>query len=515
MVQPILYIHLMKIVLSSDNFAIRPDHFVIDSNDSILTSGNDFTLTIHAVDKSGNDVVDYNESLQLSGSSPVLEHDEEKSNCITGTLNKSSGNFRNGKAVVTLNYDEIGKLKLLLTEYNSSDYAHVDLDDTDYNSTTNDSPNHQGAIYRQIKSADTSYRFNLDHFELIDINLSDYHNAPDSNFTYLARVPFTNNIDPNMASKLEFTINAKTQQDNIAKNYNYKCYANSLDLKIEYLINDNIASNTNPGKLENILYKWYDDNSTKNEDSSFQALGSLLNINTITKNIFNTDHNGTAKLTVKLNFDRTHNEPVNPFKLNIKDITVEDSTNPAITDPNTNDSADHNATFLYARAKSTKYIYKTTANNITTPIMVQVYCDQFPATVTNCPSINIANAQTNEYKWWMSMSHNMATGDGNITLKTTEGIVAPTSVNIDDANNGIDNTISVTKQNANTVNINFDTANPTDTSTWLIYNKDTDSVPLPFYKVEFIGTSGWTGKGKTGHVIGNDINDKKLKRLEW
>ena len=79
--------------------------------------------------------------------------------------------------------------------------------------------------------------------------------------------------------------------------------------------------------------------------------------------------------------------------------------------------------------------------------------------------------------------------------------------------NGTDDSVIVTNTGGtpNTVDIDFGS----DTDTWLIYNKDINSPPSPFYRVHFIGTSGWSGHGKTGYVVGDDINEKKTRRLEW
>jgi len=50
----------------------------------------------------------------------------------------------------------------------------------------------------------------------------------------------------------------------------------------------------------------------------------------------------------------------------------------------------------------------------------------------------------------------------------------------------------------------------------LIYNPASAILaPDPFYKVRFIGTSGWAGLGKTGHVVDSNTSIKKNRRLEW
>ncbi len=54
-----------------------------------------------------------------------------------------------------------------------------------------------------------------------------------------------------------------------------------------------------------------------------------------------------------------------------------------------------------------------------------------------------------------------------------------------------------------------------NTNRWLIYNKDTNTTPSPFYRVRFIGQSDWAGHGDTGHVVDSNVSTKKNRRLGW
>ena len=118
----------------------------------------------------------------------------------------------------------------------------------------------------------------------------------------------------------------------------------------------------------------------------------------------------------------------------------------------------------------------------------------------------------------LSTAHDMSTqDDGNITLivGSTTGSLNNTTVSINSGDNGTDESITVSGTAPNIVDIDFDTTNPTDTSSWLIYNKDSNNIPSPFYRVRFIGTGSWAGEGKTGNVVGGNVNKKKIRRLEW
>ncbi|MCB4775220.1 MAG: hypothetical protein LGB73_00375 [Sulfurovum sp.] len=533
---------------SSDSFAVRPDHFTIDINTSIIRAGETFPLIIHAVDGKGNDVLNYNESINIrgvsslplsylpnhlnepiniGGASPSLNYSESNTNCITGTLKKVHGSFVNGRAKIDLTYSEIGNLKLLLSEQSNTDFAYVDFDDTDFNQTTHDSQNYWGTIYRQIGSAVVNRSFIPHHFEVTNVKLHDHHETTDINFTYLAAneslYRIHDQINTFMTALLELNVTAAAKQKTTTKNYNAGCYANNLThFTIGYQINNTTPTSINPGNLSSILYRWYDDSSLVNGGNRSATLGSSVVIaspsSNIPKSVFNTDHNGSALLGVQLNFDRAYNAPVNPFKFHITDLNISDGDT---EDNNNSISPSHDATFLYARIKPTKYLYTDTKNSIKTPIMIQVYCSKWIST-TNCPGIDLT-AATNDYRWFISTSHDMQTkNDGNITLElgtpnpTNSTItINDTTPQINTTSKGIDSNINITGVAPVSASIGLKTNLPTDTNLWLIYNKDNDDIPTSLYRVRFLKTGHWTGEGKTGHVVGDDINTKKTERLDW
>jgi len=247
-------------------------------------------------------------------------------------------------------------------------------------------------------------------------------------------------------------------------------------------------------------------------DSNF-TIAQAANTNNLNKNIFITDHNGSANLDIGLNFVRQYNTPINPFSLHIVDVNVTDTDAVFGTDT----SIDTNATYLYARAHPTRYLYdEITESSVNTPVMIQVYCDKWPAaTATTCPQVDTMQGQTNEAYWWLATEHNVSTGDGAVVLSAAGGTIAPASIK---PANGRDDTVMVTNGGSahNTVDISLVTTVPgAQTDDWMIFNPDSNTPPTPFYKVQFIGSGKWVGSGKTGHVVGGDINTKKVHRTEW
>ncbi len=311
-----------------------------------------------------------------------------------------------------------------------------------------------------------------------------------------------------MSSSLSLGISAKNGDGNLTKNYNKECYAKDLSLDIGYLINSKIAqgangNNPNPEGIDKILFELKDDKNLKKVASN--VLSPKISISSISADIFNTDHNGSAKLQLKINFNRKMNNPVQPFFMNIKDInaTDADNTGSKMVDEN----LDNNATFLYAKVKPSQKIYDyISENSVETPISILVY---------SLPSGDVKLEKTlftltNEYNWFLNTIHNPV-NDGLVKLSIGNGVDATvTNPNI---NKGSDNNVKVTAKTSQRpleVHINL-----TGTDSWLIFNPDKDSEPQPFYKVRFIGGGGWTGYGKTGNVVDTDNNYQKSKRLEW
>jgi len=209
---------------------------------------------------------------------------------------------------------------------------------------------------------------------------------------------------------------------------------------------------------------------------------------------------------------------------------IDDTVSPTdLIKGNTGTLTNQNATMYYARTRASKFFYEDiTDSNVTTPILIDIYCD---LGFTQCGIIGIdtVNGAINEMNWWLSLGHNETTqNDGNITLvinlpgaiiegKTTDTPTVDTDVTVD--TQAQDATITV-RSNASelpmTVLIDLDQANPTDTNHWLIFNpEDSILTPSPFYKVRFIGEASWTGEGQTGHVVDVNASYKKSNRLDW
>jgi hypothetical protein len=278
---------------STDAFAVRPEYYKIDDIDKNLTAGKDFTVLIKAYDADKKVIGDFNFS-----DAPVEFDFKDSLGCKTGDLNsthsplKTSVDFINGEANVTLNYTEVGDLNISVKEYNDSNkFAGVDEKQED-NATL-------------LIGEGNSF---VKHFNPAEFKLNAVYNDydTDNNFTYL-------DDDVNVFSHLELNITAVNADGNRTENYNKDCYAKDVDI--------NISHDSPDADVNSILYK-YKDASGKIHGIFEVDKNDEVNV-TYSKENF--DGNGTAKIDIYLNFDKNYSNPVNPFEFNITKIDVNDT----------------------------------------------------------------------------------------------------------------------------------------------------------------------------------------------
>ena len=328
----------------------------------------------------------------------------------------------------------------------------------------------------------------------------------------------------------------------VTTNYIKGCYAKDTNLTLTLGGNSITYPGTIPALTKFIYYNPLEDNGTNDgegEHNFTTPITSPISIASLPIENINTsfppDGKGTTSIEYKLNFDRKLNLVVNPFKMSLNGINIIDEDSVTETG-GTVTITDKNATMYYARTRASKFFYEdVTDSDKDTPIAVDVYCD---LGFTECDDIGLETyrSQINEMNWWLSLEHNATGGDGNVTLLVgtvtpsgTASVSSPstTTTTADPANvqitaGGIDTNVNVSATSTNrpmTVEIELvresDPASLPYTNEWLIYNKNAPTAPSPFYKVEFIGVSGWAGHGDTGNVVESNTSTKKNRRLGW
>ncbi len=362
------------------------------------------------------------------------------------------------------------------------------------------------------------------------------NNDNDNTWVYMYtmdKTQYPNGVDANMSYNIHGVFKVVGYNNAPVDNFVSQCYAQDVDMNLiaTYISNQAEAPAFGYDLIDinstdsSIVYRPRENNNSLAYDTNIggYAIGQDAQY-------FKKDMKAAIDMDLGYNFNRSYNIPSNPVYIAFKDFNLTLASQPSSLQANGkstyevfgNMDLDQNVTFIYGRAKPSKYFYDdVTANSVTTPISVEVYCDLGYTTCQNL-GIDTVNGQTGDAYWWRSTSHdNVGAQDGNIILTTTHTSANVSSpVLIPSSSKGVDSTVTVSytgDTRPTTVNIDFgtDSATGSYTDRWLIYNKDANSVPTPFYRVRFIGTGSWAGEGQTGHVVGGESNKKKSRRLEW
>ncbi len=393
--------------------------------------------------------------------------------------------------------------------------------------------------YTDINTMIFPYDFNLTGVQphIGPYNRSNAH-AP---FVYINTPPTLDIDNKDMSYNMNGTFFAAGYNDVRLSNFVNGCYAYDVNMSMNFIYNSPEPTLDNEPYLSYSLkdHHTYDktdiyrpDNGVYDLDIGTDTNNSKPFIITQEKEFFVKEMNGSITMDLGYNFKRDYNKPLDPRYIEFKDFNITHVINhnsPTTIHADLTDDhkifgdkiLDDNVTFVYGRAKPSQDFYDdVTENFVDTPISVVVYCDQDPIT---CSTVyNITNgtfSQTDQYDWYLSLGHVTSQNDGNITLSASTGAdVAPSDsspypINFINGVNAPDIRVSATV-NTRPLDVNI-TFVETDTNKWLIYNKDKNETPIPFYRVRFIDESGWAGHGDTGHVVDSDTSTKKNRRLEW
>ena len=511
---------------STDNFAARPQRFSLSSTQvafpDLLRSGRDYNLSLVAEDALGNPTQNYDQyknSIDVNGTLYLSTGTPDTTNMLEGNLTLGYGDFNitNGisvapgtgsNEVVSISYNDVAKVGFILQD---PYWAQVDNDDTPQDCTTTIVTHSNGTTDTVEAPAyicgDFNATFIPDHFDVVENHI---YNHAQGGYTYLSN-------DLNMSVHVTTVIKAMNAKNGITKNFRtgtgYYEHPVSVDMNVTtWKGTGSVHPLGNPAIIKDIT-----------PAVSLGFGGADANgTHTIAWN----DANSTQQLL--FNYKRDMNQPVDPFDVNGSDVNLTVVSTYTGTAPegvaviSGTGLADNNATFIYARAHASKPIYDNVISNAKqTPIIIDVYC-MLPLAACQSHGINTALAGTNSYKWWLALDHNMSMGYGNIELSTSASATVTQNPSVHIEAGAKDETVTVTAVSATRplsvdVDLVTNTAMPFHTDSWLIYNKDLNAVPSPFYKVIFVnnGAANWTGFGQTGHVVDTNVSTSTNKRLEW
>jgi hypothetical protein len=502
---------------SSDNFAIRPNYFSIDSTQTafpnLLRSAEDYNLSVYAYDygvTSGtNGTNDYN----ITGATSLFDLNTTKYNrdgdinaSMYGTAVWSAYDFNMSDGVswssavasgVTevagVQFNDVGKINLKVIDEN---WATVDIDDTLQDCSAD------GAYI----CGDKNVTYIPYYFDFHDLNITNNNGNPGT-FTYIA------NEVAQMAGRIHTTMRALNKSGDETRNFaTYPLWENNVTVipvvvKSTYLYPD--ANETN---ITNLSIGFSDGNKT------------------VTWNETNTSQ------YLRFNFRRDVNQTAIPFDVNGTDLNI--SMLSHYVDAEDGDVADINGSRLGTGVLNLPYTVVSPADGNTTflygrviPRDIRVFGDvDFTANawyeVYNAPMINgnLLSPSKNDALWYTNRLHNdINDGDGNVTRLQSAPTVS-TAVNIGSASSGTGiETYSFTHVGAG--NIPYSRKAHIDTDPWLWYGVNAldyldpsaanlDCLTHPCFNINIVPAVGATGSQKSGDGV-NKSSKKSDSSGTW
>ncbi len=311
---------------ATDSFSIRPSTYKISTNyiapSSKYKAGEDFNITIKALDFKGNVVPNYNES------SYKIEYKESNSSCIKGTLSFTQIPFDSGKTWFSAKYSEIGNLDLNVSEIASQEFAIIDQNDG-------------SGDFRFIESNSTNMEFLPFKIDMNwDFKSSGLHN-------FYSKTPL------DVGAQLDVSVSVLNRDNMRVKNFKNGCYAKDVDVNINY--------NTIGALADNPIF--IDLNTSNNITSSMNITPSQIHYK-LEKDLFS---DGYAFKYLKINFDRDASIVKEPMQLIFTDINTSIAGGEFAQE-----STPKSVKFLYARANAPTQSIEGKELNAT--IYYEVYC---------------------------------------------------------------------------------------------------------------------------------------------
>ena len=560
-----------RFICSRDNFAIRPEAFMIKINDQDQNNGTQQRLAdaVSGVAVVTNEVVDlatgYNYNINISAvdhtsNSPSKGYtmsfgvyDEAKaqyewsprngidvSGCNDTTDKEMTFKFVNGFIDKNSSVDQVGEYKLSV---NDSLWSTVDYNDEYRTHQTSAYYSHEAECIKNDSSSRSTSPYPLYVYPSNDVlngcDISSDHENKEANIEYnnyditlhpyqfdvgvVATVGPNNdipnansfvymedmNITRNMSFHLNGTIQAKGLNDIANSNFVDNCFAKPLDVTIN-------RSNTSGDVDYGYFFESLDTNS-----SSIRVAADKNVTNThITLNTsdFIKLSDGAVDTKLNLNFNRVVNTPANPESITYNRYNV-NCTNTANCTYNANltDSAttsgfsDINQTirYYYGRSHSTRQAYQ--GNSGIAPITYEVFCNSCDKTQLQNELVNGATSLfSDDPRWFINPSHTATYGSaGAITQTRSRTTVTATT------SNG-----SATDSTTITYDISrgypYKTTMQHNASGWLIYNANNANASANEFEVEFHGqSSGWSGTSHTTTKTKTDASNRTNRRTMW
>ena len=474
-----------KKACATDSFAIRPRRFNLNSAPApnlLISRAENKTITYVAEDEDGTASTGYNEVFANLVVTSLLANPNGL--CPNPNLNLQlpAVAFIDGVAAGNSMLGRVGVFNIVLSEVVGSEFASIDAIDT-------------LQADRLIEESNVNITIVPDHFTTTapgNIN-------NEANFTYIS------NDLTQMAIRLNVNVTAQNSNNIVTPNYTTGCFANPTDLTIGY--------NINLGNMPlNIRYREF----IVGNDINLATVGGQLTFLQATNNplpatLFTNANNGTAPLQIRVNFPRTRNNPINPFRVNFNNFFVSDNTfapNFIVSNQATR-VINENATMLYGRTNIPRSRFQANANQVAF-IYYEAYCDAAcnQALLPNAPASNY----TNDPRWFVNPQHTALSGTAGAVNQ--KGFIPNNGLVTQDANPPHLNQVAVSYDG--TRNLPYKATMQNTPPNWLLYNRFNLNPLANEFEVEFEGSSnGWVGQSPHNTTTGQGGTTTTNRRSMW
>lgn len=476
-----------RTINSTDNFAIRPNRFVVTQpvvpDINTLASGATFALPTLVAAQFGVATPTTGYTVP-STSLTTVDTKFTPGGAINPGLNGASFfpnpfNITDGTtATANIAYSDVGQVGI---QFRDTTWAAVDA---------TPATNNCSATGTYICGSMNNATFIPANFTLTNVNLNNNNLSP--LFTYMSS-------DLNHSASISATVTAVNALG--ATTQNFTSGANFWENPVD--ITFNVTTANTPAIIRNEI--------TTTTNLGFGTNGDAPGVHTIQWNEPNSARN------LLFNFTRTKNNALNPFRvMGATDVTLTATSlygGGAV--PVTNlggEAVAQNATFIYGRTNTPRQSFVGTPGSA--PIYYEAYCDPVPTSGIGCNNTLLPNGaasqSTDDPRWFINPFHALAFGaPGVVRQKGGAGIV---TINTQPDGNAPDQTIL----NYNGSNYPYKTTMENNASEWLLYNRYNGSVLRNEFDVTFEApATSWDGASETNSSTRSDGATKTNRRSMW
>ncbi len=475
----------------SDTFAIKPYSFMIkkSNKDSKIRAGNDFNISISAIDKKGAVIKDYSSKKD----DYIIEDNLDvkgKSNCNASIKSKYSlKDIKNGSSIIGVNYNDVGKIKYSIKEAEGQEYAIIDKKDCDF---------------YKIDSNETEIEVIANSME-VDTSYENGNNI--STFTYFNNYNPNSDDNKNMSAKIVTKIDMLNLEGKKVQNFTEGCYAKDVN----YIMNYEVISNND---FEYKILTAYEDGEFKQINKSNILLSGdkikrsgvvEFNQYKIEKELFK---KGEALKIAKFNFARDKAKAINPMKI----VFLKESLSILEDGFLVENNLDKELSFYYGRLHVPNYTGIGKEHSLTA--YQEVYCNGCDKSIFTYADGSESEDGIN----WFIVEKSQYNSNTNLfsNLKGSRNDYKPFNSEFMSSTSSY-----ATLEGVDTISFNLHqiplkeriTYTP---KTWLLYKRFSSGLEHSFYLDISAKAENWAGKGTQGKGIDNDGGStRKYQNMDW